>query len=230
MNIIEHYNFESEFYEKLYGDYSDDVFTIKSLLPRGKILEIFCGTGRIISNFKNGIGIDNNRNMLIRSERTFVKIQADAFFLPFKQVFNFVILGLNSLLLFKDNDKIRILREVERITLRGGRIFIDIINGFSLKEEEYTISTYRKGKEYIKVQMKPERFEDKYILHYRYIINSNGIHSVNKDLEIYPVDFERIKSILEMTGFAIKNVWGEYDLSPYSKNSDKMIIDAIKKD
>ncbi len=229
MNILEHYNFESEYYEKLYGDYKDDVYTIQSLLPRGRILEIFCGTGRVISHFKGGIGIDNNRSMLIKGRGDFKRVLGDAFHLPFKSVFNFVIIALNSLLLFENEEKRRIISEVNRVTTTGAGLYIDIMNGFSLDEREYTISIYRDSTESIMLTLFPEKFEDRYILHYKYIIKKESKKIHKKDLIIYPISLKGITEILDNEGFEIKRKWGDYDLSPYSEKSDKIILEAIKK-
>lgn len=229
MTIQEHYDFESEYYDKLYGDFRDDLFVIQSMIQSGRILEVFCGTGRLISNFRGGIGIDINRNMLIKARAKFIRVEGDAFNLPFKPVFHFAIIGLNSLLLFKDQDKKRILHEVNRVLVTGGRIFIDVINGFSLEEREYLISEYEGWGEHISLTMIPERIEDRYLLHYKYVIKKNGIRIEGRDLIIYPLGFENLEELLMNTGFQIKRIWGDYDLSPFSKTSDKILVEATKK-
>jgi len=230
MNVLDHYNFESEYYEKLYGDFKDDIYTIQSISPRGKILEIFCGTGRIISSFSGGIGVDNNINMLLNGKNNFIKILGDAFYLPFKPIFNFVIIGLNSLLLFKNEEKRIIISEVNKVTAMEASIFIDILNGFSLEEREYTISTYRDKKQSLMLTVLPERLNDRYILHYKYIMKDQVINTHKRDLIIYPINLKEITEILDENGFEIKSKWGDYDLSPFNEKSDKILIKAIKKD
>ncbi len=230
MNVLDHYNFESEYYDKLYGDFKDDVYTIKSISPRGKILEIFCGTGRIISSFSRGIGVDNNINMLLNGKNNYIKVLGDVFHLPFKPIFNFLIIGLNSLLLFKNEEKRAIISEVNKVTASKARIFIDILNGFSLEEREYTISAYREKEQSLRLTVFPERLKDSYILHYKYIIEDPITNVQRRDLIIYPLNLKEITEILDENGFEIKAKWGDYDLSPYNEKSDKIIIEAIKKD
>ncbi|MEM0311881.1 MAG: class I SAM-dependent methyltransferase [Thermoplasmatales archaeon] len=227
MNEIEDfYNFESQYYDKIYGSFTDDIVFYKSIPCYPPYLELFAGTGRIISKFKDGIGVEINFNMLSSSSSKFIKIQGDARSLPLKKVFNTVIIGLNSLLLVKDEDKVKIISEARRVLNTGGILLVDVINGFSLKRGVYEVANFNSNGLKIKLKLWPRRDGYKYILTYRYLISGIERKNVVKNITIYPVVYENLMKMIEEESFRIESVYGDYDLSSYDKSSEKLIVKA----
>lgn len=228
MRISELYDFESKIYDYLYGDFLDDLYAIQDMYKGGDVLEIFSGTGRLISNFERGVGIDINPYMLTRTRNKFSKVLGDAFFLPFKRRFDFIIIALNSLLMFNDQDKAKILSEANRVLKDDGGMYIDIINYFSLVEDKYTVSDYRGKDLSVKLEMYPERIGERYDLHYSYIFSRPARTKVAREITIYPIDEGKLQELLDACGFTITKKYGDYDLSPFNDRSDKIIVHARK--
>jgi len=233
MNEVEDfYNFESAYYEKIYGFFSDDILFYKSMPCSPPYLELFAGTGRIISKFKDGVGVEINLRMLSRTSNVFNKILGDARFLPVKGGFNTVIIGLNSLLLVPDPEKAQIISEVRRVLNLGGYLLVDVLNGFSLKKGMYEIANLKENGLRIRLRLRPKRVGDTYVLRYRYLISDGeDPHGkdrvVEKSITIYPITLDSLKKMMEERQFRIEKVYGDYDLSPYGRKSEKILVQAI---
>ncbi|MEM0128443.1 MAG: class I SAM-dependent methyltransferase [Thermoplasmatales archaeon] len=227
MNEIEDfYNFESRYYEKIYGSFNEDIVLYKAMSCLPPYLELFAGTGRIISKFKGGVGVEINFNMLSKSSGCFTKIQGDARFLPLKKGFNTVIIGLNSLLLVKDEEKATIISEARRVLNTGGILIVDVINGFSLRRGVYQIANLSEEGLKIKLKLRPKRDGFKYILRYRYLISEKEKKIVEKNITIYPITYELLSKMIEERYFKIEKTYGYYDFSPYTNGSEKLIVQA----
>jgi len=220
------YNFECMYYDSLYGGFREDVDFYNAIGVRSPVLEIFAGTGRIISRFENGIGLERNLRMLMKGENKFIKVQGDARKLPFKSVFNTVIVGLNSFLLLPDEEKQGMLGEVRSVIVKGGILFIDVINGFSLNRGTYNVTHFKGTEIEISLKMKAKREGDKYLLRYYYSIKKPEKMKVLNTITIYPTSYYGLRSMLHSKGFDVEKVFGDYDLSPFKENSEKMIIKA----
>ncbi|MGC8561762.1 MAG: class I SAM-dependent methyltransferase [Thermoplasmata archaeon] len=220
------YDFESSYYDKIYGIFSQDIAFYKATGATAPYLEIFAGTGRIISKFRGGIGLEINPNMLKKSCNNFVKVMGDARTLPFKKHFNTVIIGLNSLLLVPNDQKKLIIRESRRVLNKGGALFIDVINGFTLKRGTYNISEFNDGQTEIYLKMRARRFKDYYQLKYSYSIMGKTKSNVEKTITIYPIGLSELREMLDSENFEIDRTFGDYDLSPLENDSEKLIVKA----
>ncbi len=227
MNEVEDfYDFESTYYDRIYGIFGQDITFYKALNATAPFLEIFAGTGRIISKFKGGIGLEINPNMLRRSSNSFIKVMGDSRVLPFKKHFNTVIIGLNSLLLVPNDEKKTILRETMRVLHQSGFLFVDVINGFSLRRGTYDISEFNDGETSITLTMKAKRTGDSYQLKYSYHIFNQTNRVVQKTITIYPITLTEMREMLEAENFELDGAFGDYDLSPYMAESEKLIVRA----
>ncbi len=224
--VEEFYDFESSYYDKIYGIFSQDITFYKAMGAASPYLEIFAGTGRIISKFRGGIGLEINPNMLKRSSNEFVKVMGDARSLPFKKHFNTVIIGLNSLLLVPNDQKSLIIKESRRVLNKGGSLFIDVINGFTLKKGTYNISEFNDGQTVIYLKMKAKRFGSSYQLKYSYTITGKTNKNVEKTITIYPIALMELRGMLSSENFEIDRTFGDYDLSPLENGSEKLIVKA----
>lgn len=224
--VRDFYNFESTYYDKIYGIFGRDISFYRTMSAREPYLEIFAGTGRIISQFSGGIGLEINPNMLRKTENLFTKVQGDARILPFRKHFNTVIVGLNSILLVPNEQKRTIIRECRRVLNRNGFLFVDLINGFILKRGKYVISDYNDGETRIYLKMKARRSEDKYRLRYSYRIFDGTKTRVEKTITIYPITSGELREMLKSENFEMDGTFGDYDLSPLEEESEKLIVRA----
>ncbi|MCL4333786.1 MAG: class I SAM-dependent methyltransferase [Candidatus Thermoplasmatota archaeon] len=224
--VEDFYDFESTYYDRIYGVFGQDIALYKALRATPPFLEIFAGTGRIISRFDGGIGLEINPNMLRRSSNSFIKVMGDSRFLPFKKHFNTVIIGLNSLLLVPNEQKRTILKETRRVLQDAGSLFVDVINGFSLRRGTYDISEFNDGETAVTLTMRARRMRDSYQLRYSYNIVSKTRRVVEKTITIYPVTPPELREMLETENFELEGTFGDYDLSPFSKGAEKLIVKA----
>ncbi len=224
--VEDFYDFESTYYDRIYGIFGQDVTFYKALDATAPYLEIFAGTGRIISKFRGGIGLEINPNMLRKSGNSFVKVMGDSRVLPFKKHFNTVIIGLNSLLLVPNAQKKIILREARRVLHENGFLFVDVINGFSLKRGTYEISNFNDGETAVSVTMKATRLGDSYQLRYFYKIINKKKRVVQKTITIYPMTMGELREMLKAEDFELNGTFGDYDLSPFETESEKLIVRA----
>lgn len=220
------YDFESEYYDYLYGAFDGDVMFYKETGIAPPVLEIFAGTGRIVSRFSGGVGLEINQSMLRRSRNSFVKVMGDARTLPFKRRFNSIVIGLNSLLLLPNDGKRLVLKEARRVANPNSLLFIDVINGFSLKRKLYRISDYNDQELEISLKMVPKRDSEKYILSYRYNIIAPLRKKVEKNITIYPITDKELREMLASENFEVHKTYGDYDLSPLCDLSEKLIVIA----
>lgn len=220
------YNFESQYYDLLYGGFSHDVSFYKAINIPPPVLEVFAGTGRIISQFRGGVGLEINDFMLKRTENKFIKVRGDARMLPLKRGFNSIIMGLNSLLLLPNGEKRDVLRESRAVASPNCVLIIDVINGFSLSRRTYNITDYSGRELRISLKMKPRREKDSYVLNYRYKLKSSLSERVENNITIYPITSRELQHMLASENFDVYKTFGDYDLSPYSDSSEKMIVVA----
>lgn len=222
----EFYNFESPYYDAIYGSFNKDILFYESLGTPSPILELFAGTGRIISKLGNGVGLERNINMLKQGDNEFMRVQGDARKLPFKEFFNTVIIGLNSLLLLPNEEKRTAIREAKRVMRRNGFLFVDVINGFSLGNRTYIINHHEDESLDVSLKVRSRRKGDQYQLRYSYLFARPKPRFVRKKVTIYPIEFKQLEEMLYLENLSVDKVYGDYDLSPLSDKSEKIIIRA----
>lgn len=224
--IEDFYDFESLYYDDIYGIFSQDITFYKAMTATSPCLELFAGTGRIICKFSGGIGLEINPNMLRRSRNHFTKVMGDARVLPFKKYFNTVIIGLNSLLLVPNGQKRLILRESRRVLNINGYLFVDVLNGFNLNKGTYNISDFDDGKTNISLKMRAKSLRDSYQLKYTYRIFNKTKKKVEKTITIYPITSMELEKMLSTENFEVDGTFGDYDLSPLRDDSEKLLVRA----
>ncbi len=100
------------------------------------VLEVGCGTGlilnRVATRARRAVGVDISRGMLYQAaERGLNVAQGDVTALPFADESFDVVYSYKVLAHVKDID--RALREMARVTRRGGRLLLEFYNPYSLR-------------------------------------------------------------------------------------------------
>jgi hypothetical protein len=116
--------------------------------------------------------------------------------------------------------------EARRVLNRNGFLFIDVINGFSLKNGTYDISSFKDGNIEISLKMKPKRMDDRYLLKYSYSISDHQKTTVKNNITIYPITSVDLREMLLSENFGVEDTFGDYDLSPLEASSEKLIVKA----
>jgi ubiquinone/menaquinone biosynthesis C-methylase UbiE len=137
-----YYDEFSDWYEKErhdgYHALIDDLETdlLMEHVPNKRVLEVGCGTGLILRNVdrvaSHAVGIDISPGMLeLATERGLDVVHGDATALPFDDNTFDVVYSFKVLAHVQDID--RALREMVRVTRRGGVLLLEFYNRFSLR-------------------------------------------------------------------------------------------------
>jgi SAM-dependent methyltransferase len=229
------YDIEWKYYDILYGNLIDDVEFYRSRLIGDSVLEIMCGTGRIISSFKNmkiryGLDIDERMlSMMNSKDKDVVAIRGDARDFSIDRKFDNIIIGLNSILLFDRGEKIRVLKNASRHIKEGGIIFLDAIMPPELEEGIVYLGDYKvKGGLEIYRYFVPYFSDDMKILHIKYIYDifeMGGYRRETADLQLFPVNYQDMRDIAREAGLRIKRVYGGYSGEKfYPEKSERMLL------
>lgn len=225
---------------------SEDLEFYKKLLGKNKdILEVACGTGRIISkiceesNFV--MGLDNSKEMLSIAKKKLKNKNVDLILGDMTKLeninkkFDYIICAYNSLQHILENDGVRdFLKNAYNLLKSNGRIIIDVFNPnpFFLnieKVHEYKCNFYS---QYLNCEIVVEEerqyncIEKINYIRYIYKKGSEIIAQVDAKMkQYYDGDIERI---VEDTTLKIERKYGDYEFNEFKKDSPKQIY-IIKK-
>lgn len=227
------YDIEWKYYDLLYGDFREDINFYKNVIKGGDVLELMCGTGRIsqeLSKFSNPFCLDIDERMLkIAKNKGLNCIKADVRDFKINKKFDFVIIPLNSLLLFNTIEKVKILKNSEEHLKDNGKIIVDILPPLNFEESMVYLGDH-KIKENLEIWrfFVPNYSEDmrELYLTYFYDIFENGNYRRDSAvLTLYMENFEDMKKIVRMAKLKILKVYGNYAMDDfYPETSEKMIF------
>lgn len=233
------YDIEWKYYDLLYGDLSEDIDFYRRFVKGKSLLEIMCGTGRIISSLKNleeryGLDIDERMLSIMRSkDKKIVAIKADAREFSIKKKFDNIIIGLNSILMFNSDDKIKLLQNAKKHLNKDGKIFVDAIMPPDLEEGVVYLGDYKiRGETEIYRYFVPYFSPDMRILHLRYIYDIFEMGEYRREtamLLLYPENYQEMKEIANKSGLKIKNVYGGYDCKRFNSSKSERMLLVLKK-
>ncbi|MCX6755433.1 MAG: class I SAM-dependent methyltransferase [Candidatus Nomurabacteria bacterium] len=157
MRIIEN---PSPIYKELFKQ--EKIYLTSKILPNVNVLDVGCGDGRIIKiiteNTKNIVGIDNDpiaiknaRNQLIEFPSTKL-VEGDGLNMPFVNESFDIIVFMMTLVNF-GNNKISVLKEINRVLKRDGILLLSVYSedAYETRLKMYTeiglpIKNYENGK------------------------------------------------------------------------------------
>ena len=123
----------------------EKLFLRKTIKPNSIVLDIGCGDGRIISEFKDIpseiIGIDSDKKAIEDAQRRFskedkIKIKkGNAFELPFENEYFDYVLLMMTLVNFSKN-KLKALSEMKRVLTKSGSIIISVYSDTAFDERK----------------------------------------------------------------------------------------------
>lgn len=251
------YDTFADFYDRWHKDYAQDIplwleYAKKCGSP---VLELACGTGRVLIPLaKAGIevtGLDSSKKMLANAKENMAKepedikdriklINSDMRDFQLDKKFNLALIAFNSfqhLLTIQDQD--RCLRAIYRHLRDKGRFLISVFNP-DLTRPEGVIR--RDGDEPIKDY--PEKGDKLDISYFQFFNQRKQVTNVHYLLDIqkpdgqllrkrtiltfryfFPAEFERM---MISNGFAVEELFGDYDKSDFTGNSPFMIFVARK--
>jgi len=206
-----------------------------ALKPGELVLDLACGQGRhaipLASRGYRMVGLDYSDCLLgiaVRSAREagvdLPLIRGDMRSLPFRELFDVVYIFFTSFGYFSDEDNFQVLREVRRALKPGGRFLLDLWNPLS-----FLVQPYRQLWELHESLLILEEwhFDVKTFCTFsRRIIYHQGKLADQRSFLVRSYTLPEISWLLREAGFEVKEAYGGYDASPYSKDSSRLIVVA----
>lgn len=214
-------------------------FIEKIIKLNGLVLDLACGTGRHdISLSKEGydiVGLDISPNLLKIAKSRLSSIQvvrADMRHLPFKSGAFVAAVSMDTSFgyLPAEKDDMQSLRELHETLKQNGTIIVDVFNRERLMKK-YSVKP--------SANSNPREYPSFYLSQKR-TVDENGEKLCDLWVICDKVDgktrsfkhiarlytFERLQELLEEAGFAVKQVYGDYEGEQFSPDSNRLILVA----
>jgi ubiquinone/menaquinone biosynthesis C-methylase UbiE len=212
-------------------------FLKSQLKPGGYVLDLACGTGRHTIPLSQAgfgmVGLDVSAKLLrIAKQRSkeIAVVRGDMRFLPFKAEAFAAAVSMDTSFgyLPSEQDDAASLAEVQRVLGRDGVLVVDVFNREELKRK-YGDKGYMTRREYPSFWLLQKRTvtKDGGRLHDLWTIYGKAdgqIRVFEHEARLYTLDGLHV--LLKNAGFAVKEVYGDYDKSVWSVGSSKLIVDA----
>ena len=230
--------FNSDYYHILYKnrDKKEAEFFINNLIKKlkikkkSKILDLACGVGRhsfyLNKKGMNVIGIDNSENNIKKAkkfENKFLKFKKKEMTEDYGQEFDFIFNLFTSFGYINEKHNLNTFKSINNSLINHGILVIDYLNVFKLKEELVEKETKKIGSIIFNIK---RSFKDNFIVKKIKIKDNNEIfYFEERVMELTKNDFQ---DYLKKFNFEILDVYGNYNLEKYHKNSERLIM-IIKK-
>lgn len=230
--------FNSDYYHILYKnrDKKEAEFFINNLIKKlkikknSKILDLACGVGRhsfyLNKKGMNVIGIDNSENNIKKAkkfENKFLKFKKKEMTEDYGQEFDFIFNLFTSFGYINEKHNLNTFKSINNSLINHGILVIDYLNVFKLKEELVEKETKKIGNIIFNIK---RSFKDNFIVKKIKIKDNNEIfYFEERVMELTKNDFQ---DYLKKFDFEILDVYGNYNLEKYHKNSERLIM-IIKK-
>lgn len=230
--------FNSDYYHILYKnrDKKEAEFFINNLIKKlkikkkSKILDLACGVGRhsfyLNKKGMNVIGIDNSENNIKKAkklENKFLKFKKKEMTEDYGQVFDFIFNLFTSFGYINKKHNFKTFKSINNSLVNHGILVIDYLNVFKLKKELVEKETKKIGNIIFNIK---RSFKDNFIVKKIKIKDNNEIfYFEERVMELTINDFQ---DYLKKFNFEILDVYGNYNLEKYHKNSERLIM-IIKK-
>ena len=230
--------FNSDYYHILYKnrDKKEAEFFINNLIKKlkikknSKILDLACGVGRhsfyLNKKGMNVIGIDNSENNIKKAkkfENKILKFKKKEMTEDYGQEFDFIFNLFTSFGYINEKHNLNTFKSINNSLINHGILVIDYLNVFKLKEELVEKETKKIGNIIFNIK---RSFKDNFIVKKIKIKDNNEIfYFEERVMELTKNDFH---DYLKKFNFEILDVYGNYNLEKYHKNSERLIM-IIKK-
>ena len=248
------YSAVARFYDSENADKTDDLALYSRLANeyRGDILDIGCGTGRILIHLAlagfEGWGIDNDSAMLSRFQakldiqprlRDLIHIvQADVLRHDFTRRFRLILLSYNAMMHFHDQaTQIKLLQRLRGWLRVDGLLVIDLPNAapaFAAPDTD-TLTLERTFLDpdtgnMVMLQSVNAVDRAEQILQvewiYDFVDGEGNLKRLVAPHRLRYFFLPEMRLLLERSGLRLEDVYGEADLSPYDAESERMIVFA----
>jgi len=217
--IRRYYDAILPFYDESLADRGDLPFWEAMAAGSKRILELGCGTGRVtevLVRHAEVTAVDLLVEMLFRASRRAPRaklVAADLRQFAFAEQFDLIALADDPMAhLISMDDRARVLRLIGDHLTGDGRVVIE-----GLYRREAGGSRHQCGDLLVEETWTATEYPSVFNAHYRY---TKGASSRSVD------SLMRSWALEEVAGLRIESVWGDFDRSPFLRDSPRMIIVA----
>lgn len=246
------YDLIAPFYDIEHQQFSEDLDLYRNFaeLCNGPLLELACGSGRLLIPLAHEgytiTGVDTSERMLaLASERSqragllsrVTLVQQDIALLQLSQKFSLAFVALGSFAhLNSRKTQQQALAAIRKHLTTGGIFILDISNADarymeSLSGQLLHQGTWRRDDGTLFTHLvSPASSETKHQLELTHFYDQHHQGGpVNRTVittHIYLFERTEMELLLEQAGFAVKDVYGDHDLGPFTLESQRMIFIA----
>lgn len=230
--------FNTPYYHILYQDRNDteaekfmgNLVEFLKIKPSATLLDLPCGKGRhavyLNSLGYSVTGIDLSENSIEfakQFENEHLTFQVQDMRVPFADRYDVIFNLFTSFGYFEDdNEDIAILKNIKNGLNNGGRFVFDFLNAEKVKEHLVSHEVKKIGGITFNIQ---REIEHNFILkHISFTAEDTTKHTYTERVKY--LDIAKITQYFEEVGFTISHIFGDYDLAPFTKNSNRLIIIA----
>ncbi|MEP6506875.1 MAG: class I SAM-dependent methyltransferase [Gemmatimonadales bacterium] len=205
-----------------------DLIEATTTVPRNaRALDLACGAGRhskVLSEKWWTAGLDLSEVLLRLAHREHMEasfVRGDMRVLPFRDgAFQLVVNLFTSFGYFSDDaSHLRVVKEVARVTSHGGTFVLDFLNTTHLRD---TLVPYDERAIGDRIVEQRRSISDDG----RFVIKHICVRGTNKEYVERVRLFEAgdLTHMLTMAGFAVKSSFGNYDVTPLTHDSPRVIL------
>ncbi|HZO70650.1 MAG TPA: class I SAM-dependent methyltransferase [Ktedonobacteraceae bacterium] len=246
------YDLIAPFYDIEHARFSEDLDMYQNFaeLCGGRILELACGSGRVLVPLAQEgyelTGVDTSAAMLklagqhlqahgVESRCTLV--QQNICTLRLEQKFRLAFIALGSFAhLTTRKEQQQALKAVRAHLSSGGTFIVDISNADARYMEELGGQVLHQGTwqaadgtqitHFVSPASAPHKHQLELTHFYEQHRQGGPVERTVITTQLYLFERPELELLLEQAGFVIKDVYGDYDLSPYQLESPRMICIA----
>ena len=236
-------------YDWEHDGYTADIGVLVALAERwgGPVLELACGTGRLLAPLAAAglvcTGVDASGAMLARARQRLERagLQATLVEQRLEQLdiegrFRTILLGLDSLgLIVPRADQLRALRAARRHATHDARLILDVANGNlrggaeppSELVHDLTAPDPDTGRPITKWAVRrpnPAEQLDELLFIYDEQDSAGCVRRSTLELQLRWFGRFELQLLLEASGWAVEEEYGDYELSSYGGSSERLLV------
>jgi ubiquinone/menaquinone biosynthesis C-methylase UbiE len=246
------YDLIAPFYDIEHDRFSEDLDMYRNYaeLNGGKILELACGSGRVLLPLAQEgyelTGVDSSEKMLkLAQQRLQAKdlashcqlVQQDMRTLQLEQKYRLAIIALGSFgHITTRKDQQNTLAAIRAHLSPSATLILDISNGDARYMEDLSGQVLHQGTwplqdgsyatHFVSPSTSPEKHLLELIHFYERHCQGGPVERTVITTHLYLFERTELELLLERAGFVIKDVYGDYDLGPFNLASPRMICIA----
>lgn len=240
-----------DWFESAFGDLYNIVYahrSVASAAPEARFaaeaaglsrkdtaLDLCCGTGRHLATLMDTgaslTGYDYSPVLLAKARQNTRRqvhlVRGDMRYLPFTRTFSVIFSFFTSFGYFMDDgENKKALLQMSGALAGGGRFFFDYLNPEYLKQNLVTEST----RDSLGFRIREQRWIDEKTQRVNKTIRveKNNVLVGKSSESVRMYTFDELRFLLEQAGLRITQTWGNYDGTPYSTKTPRMLVLGIK--